>query len=94
MPQEKINGETSTNAGCTTATYFKQASYQAGVWCTSEHSQQHAPNSEGQYLPRPRHVLIWLSVTARVKEDALVDVLLKNALWNCTELYKCQCLKN
>ena len=39
--------------------------------------QEYAPNPEGQYLSRPIHVLNWLSVTARVKEDALVDVLVK-----------------
>ncbi|KMQ81601.1 hypothetical protein RF55_25812, partial [Lasius niger] len=27
--------------------HSKRAAYQAGLWCTSEHSQQHAPNPEG-----------------------------------------------
>lgn len=61
--------------------HSKRAAYQAGVWCTSEHSQQHTPNPEGwgwtQKLGSASWVPLWNILPIASKA--------------CTELVKCNC---
>ena len=61
--------------------HTKRVAYQAGIWCTSEHSEQRAPTPEGWGWTLNEENQSWVPVwnTLRLASKA------------CSELVKCSC---
>ena len=89
--------------------HLKRVAYQAGIWCTSEQSEQHAPTPEGwgwtldedsQWAP------VWntLPVVSKACSELVkcgcksqsgcgARCACRKAHWKCTELCSCHCEK-
>ena len=61
--------------------HCKRVAYQSGIWCTSEHSEQHAPSPEGWGWTLGEDSQSWVPAW----------IMLPVACEACSELVKCGC---
>ena len=61
--------------------HAKHATYQAGIWATSDQVQQHAPSAEGYGWTWDTEAKTWLPVWSRLPIAAKA----------CSELVRCGC---
>ena len=61
--------------------HAKRATYQAGIWATSDHIQQQTPSAEGYGWTWDKEVKTWQPVWSRLSVEATA----------CSELIRCGC---
>ena len=89
--------------------HVKRVAYRAGIWCTSEHSEQHAPMPEGWGWALDKKSQSWVPVwnTLPLAAKACSELVkcscksegrgskcgCKKANWKCTDFCSCNCEK-
>ena len=88
--------------------HTKRAAYQAGIWCTSEQTEQNTPSPEGWGWKLDENTWVPVWSTMPIAAEACSELVkcgcksesgcgsrcsCRKAGWNCTKLCSCNCIK-